>query len=67
MDFQRCWPVVESAKARLTGDIARPQARRKGSIEDLKDAVSVADIHATILKSLGIDHQLELDTPVGHR
>jgi len=31
----------------------------------VKDAVTVADLHATILSALGIDPQAELDTPVG--
>ena len=32
---------------------------------DLADAVSVADIHATILSVLGVDHEEELSTPIG--
>lgn len=44
---------------------ADPKPDRKNHVKDVKDAVSVADIHATILKSLGIDFELELDTPVG--
>ncbi|MFP6659136.1 MAG: DUF1501 domain-containing protein, partial [Pirellulales bacterium] len=31
----------------------------------VKDSVAVADIHATVLHTLGIDHNRTLDTPVG--
>lgn len=33
--------------------------------ETVENAVAVADIHATVLEALGIDHRLELTTPVG--
>jgi hypothetical protein len=42
-----------------------PYSDRKNPLDDLQDAVTVADLHATILKTLGIDYELELDTPVG--
>lgn len=34
-------------------------------LNDLKDPVSVADVHATILSAIGIDHELEEETPIG--
>ena len=30
-----------------------------------EDGTRIADIHATVLRALGVDHALELDTPVG--
>lgn len=42
-----------------------PTPDRKNPLDNLQDAVTVADLHATILKTLGIDYELELDTPVG--
>ncbi len=42
-----------------------PKPDRKNPLDDVQDAVTVADVHATILKTLGIDPDEELDTPVG--
>ncbi len=44
---------------------ADPAPDRKNPLDDLNDAVTVADLHATILATLGINYQEELDTPVG--
>jgi hypothetical protein len=33
--------------------------------DGVSDPVSVADIHATMLAALGIDHGIELQTPIG--
>ena len=44
---------------------ADPRPDQKNPLSDVKDAVTVADVHATILAALGIDHQHELETPVG--
>ena len=32
---------------------------------DIQDVVTVADLHATILSALGLEYDLELDTPIG--
>ncbi len=42
-----------------------PQPQPKDPLDDVQDAVSVADIQATILAALGIDYQQELITPIG--
>jgi len=34
-------------------------------LEDLSDATTIADIHATALSVLGIEHDFEEDTPIG--
>ena len=44
---------------------ADPKPDQENPLDDVKDAVTVADVQATILKVLGIDYELELDTPVG--
>lgn len=44
---------------------ANPKLDPKNRLQDLKNPKSVEDIHATILKSFGIDFEQELDTPVG--
>lgn len=42
-----------------------PDLQREDPSADLPDPVSVADVQATILHTLGIEHERELDTPVG--
>ena len=42
-----------------------PNPDRKQPWKELQDPVTIADIHATILKTLGVDYEHELDTPVG--
>jgi len=42
-----------------------PPRDREDPLDDLSDAVTVADLHATILTALGIDYQEEIITPVG--
>ena len=32
---------------------------------DIADPVTVGDLHATILKALGVDYREELETPIG--
>ncbi len=44
---------------------ADPKPDPDNPLDDVQDAVTVADVHATILAALGIDHQQELQTPVG--
>ena len=39
-------------------DSARP-------LDDVSDVTTVADIHATVLSALGVDHDFEEDTPIG--
>ncbi len=42
-----------------------PKRDQADPLADVQDAVDVGDVQATILHALGIDHQEELDTPVG--
>jgi hypothetical protein len=44
---------------------AKPKLDNDKPLDDLKDAVTIGDVHATILSSLGLDHTEELDTPIG--
>ena len=44
---------------------ADPQADDDRPLRDVSDPVTVADLHATILSSLGVDPREELDTPIG--
>ena len=51
---------------RVVGETnSQPKRDSQNRLADLKDSHSVEDIHATLLKSLGIDFEKELDTPVG--
>jgi hypothetical protein len=34
-------------------------------LDDVSDVTTVADIHATALSALGVDHDFEEDTPIG--
>ncbi len=42
-----------------------PKLDRKSPLQDVENPVTVADLHSTILTALSIDHEEELDTPVG--
>ena len=42
-----------------------PEKGSKAPTKDLKDPHAVEDVHATILKSLGIEYAKELSTPIG--
>ena len=44
---------------------SKPIAGETDPISVLQDPVSIADVHATILHTLGVDYEHELDTPVG--
>ena len=44
---------------------ADPKLDRDNPLADVKDAVTVEDVHATILSAMGVDFELELDTPIG--
>jgi uncharacterized protein (DUF1501 family) len=44
---------------------ATPKLDPKNPLGDVREAVGVEDIHATILHALGIDFMQELDTPIG--
>jgi hypothetical protein len=44
---------------------ANPKLDRDKPLQDVSDVTTVADIHATILSSLGIDPKEELVTPIG--
>ena len=43
----------------------QPKLDRDNPIQDIEDPVTIADVHSTILRALEIDHEEELDTPVG--
>ena len=51
---------------RVVGE-TNPEPKRESTnrLDDLKDSHRVEDIHATILKAMGIDFEHELDTPIG--
>lgn len=42
-----------------------PKLDRDKPLDDLSDATTVADIHATVLSVLGVDYEEELETPIG--
>ena len=42
-----------------------PKLQRDDPMQDIEKPVTIADVHSTILRALGIDHDEELDTPVG--
>lgn len=44
---------------------ADPKLDPEKPLDDLQDAVTVGDLHATILSVLGIQHDFEFDTPIG--
>lgn len=44
---------------------ADPKLDRDKPLNDLTDATTVADIHATVLSVLGVDYEEELETPIG--
>jgi len=44
---------------------ANPKLNSDDPLADIVDPVTVADLHATVLTSLGVDYQEELETPVG--
>ncbi len=44
---------------------ANPKLDRDKPLADLSDAITVADIHATVLSVLGVDYEEELQTPIG--
>ena len=44
---------------------AEPKLDPDKPLQDLVDPVTVADLHATILTALGIDHDHEYQTPIG--
>ncbi len=33
--------------------------------QSVQDPVTVADVHATMLQAIGIDHSVQLQTPIG--
>lgn len=44
---------------------AEPKLDADRPLADLQDPVTVSDLHATILSVLGVEHDLELETPIG--
>lgn len=44
---------------------ANPKLAKENPLQDVDNPVAIEEIHATIMKCLGIDHTEELDTPVG--
>ena len=42
-----------------------PKLDRDKPLQDVSDPVTVADVHATILKAIGVPYDEELDTPIG--
>ena len=42
-----------------------PDIRAENKTRDVVNPVTIADIHATVLKALSIDYQQELQTPIG--
>ena len=44
---------------------ASPKLDKANPLQDVSDPVTIADIHATILKALDVHYDEELDTPVG--
>ncbi|MEO1615455.1 MAG: DUF1501 domain-containing protein [Planctomycetota bacterium] len=44
---------------------SKPKLDPDKPLADIEDPVTVADLHATILHALDIDHEHELDTPIG--
>ena len=44
---------------------AKPKLDKEKPLDDVSDPVTIADIHATILGSLGVEFDEELDTPIG--
>ena len=42
-----------------------PKLDPENPLDDLQNPVTVADLHATILAALQVDHRIELDTPIG--
>ena len=42
-----------------------PKLDRDKPLDDVQDAVTIADLHATILKAIDVPFEEELDTPVG--
>ncbi|MEL7495981.1 MAG: DUF1501 domain-containing protein [Planctomycetota bacterium] len=51
---------------RVIGETSpNPKKGSKRPTDDLKDARPIEDIHATVFKTLGIDFEQELDTPIG--
>lgn len=51
---------------RVVGETSSvPKVGEKNPKKLLKDPSAVEDIHATIFKAFGIDHEVELDTPIG--
>jgi hypothetical protein len=44
---------------------AKPTLDPENPMADITDAVSVGDLHATILSALGVDYEEELETPIG--
>lgn len=43
----------------------QPKLDEQNRLQDVKDPHDIADVHATILHSFGVDFQQELDTPIG--
>ena len=53
-------------RAGLYGETAgKPKLDSDNPMADVVDAVSVGDLHATILAALGVDYEEELETPIG--
>lgn len=51
---------------RVIGSTApKPKLDEKDRLQDLSDPRTVEDLHATILKALGLDHEVWVDTPIG--
>ena len=51
---------------RVVGETnSKPKRNEKTPLKDLKDPHAIEDVHATILNQLGVNYELELDTPIG--
>jgi uncharacterized protein (DUF1501 family) len=51
---------------RVIGSTApKPKLDEKDRLQDLTDPRTVEDLHATVLKALGLDHETWVDTPIG--
>ena len=44
---------------------ANPRLDADNPLEDVGSPITVGDLHATILSSLGVDYQKEMQTPIG--
>lgn len=68
LDGRDHWPHAYSvaiAGGGFRGGVAHGSTDPTGKTQEPTDPVRIADVHATVLRALGIDADKELDTPVG--